>query len=164
MRSSSLNVLLIVLLVLSLALNFFTLLALVRYRDNTLAAVAGLRQALQALGQTPVTTVVHVEQDIPVEGQVPLNATFDVPVDTQIPFSTTVYTTLNLPLLGAQKIPVPIEGNLPLQVTLKMPVHTTLPVSTVYHLVTDLPVQVTLTPENLQPLDKALQVLADGLQ
>ncbi len=164
MKTSPLTIGLVILLMISLFLNVFTLAALVRYRDNTLAAVQELRLALQALGDTPVRTVVHVEQDIPVEAEVPLNGTFDVPVNTQIPLSTTVYTTISIPLLGAQKIPVPIEGELPLQVILKMPIHTTLPVTAVYHLSTDLPVQVSLTPESLRPVDEALQGLAEGLR
>ncbi len=164
MKDSPLVVLLVVLLVFSLGLNIFTLAALVRYRDNTLAGLAELRQAVATLGETAITTVVHVKQDIPVEGKVPLKATFDVPVNTTMPLSTTVYTTLNLPILGPQKVPVSIEGQLPLQVTLKLPIQAELPVQTTYHLVTDIPVRVTLTPESLLALQEALLALENGLK
>ncbi len=164
MKDSPLMVGLVVLLLISLALNVFTLSALVRYRDAMLDGLAELRAALQSIGETSITTVVHVEQDIPVEGTVPVNATFDVPVSTTMPLSTTVYTTVNIPLLGPQKIPVPIEGELPLQVTLKLPIHTELPVNATYHLSTDLPVRVTLSPESFLALQKALLTLENGLK
>lgn len=164
MRESPLGVVLVVMLLVSLGLNVFTLAALVRYRDNTVQALSELRQAVANIGETAITTVVHVEQDIPVEATVPIDATFNVPVNTTMPLSTTVYTTINIPLLGPQKIPVPIEGELPLQVTLKLPIKTELPVQTTYHLVTDLPVKVTLTPESLLTLQKALLALENGLK
>lgn len=151
-------------LALSLLINIFVLVQLLQFRAGALDTIVAARASLRRFGTQPITTVVQVDQMLPLSLTLPIDESFTVPVDTTYALNTVVNTTIRIPLLGPQNIAVPIQGEVPLQLTLEVPVRMTVPLSTTYHLAVNLPVQVSLPSDVLDSLDAALQQAEDSLR
>ena len=151
-------------LLLSLAINAFVVWQVLSFKAAAFNTVVSARAALSDFTMEPFTTMVQVDQVLPLAVEIPINQTFTVPIDTTYSLDTIVNTTIAIPLLGPQNIAVPIRGEIPLQLTLEIPVRMTVPISTSYHLQVSLPVEVSLPPEVLEALDQTLQEIETGLR
>jgi len=151
-------------LILSLLVNIIVIYSLISFRANALNIIVASREGLSSLTSEPFTADVKVDQLLPLHLEIPINQTITVPIDTSYSLDTVVHTTINLPLVGPQRIAIPIREEIPLKLDLNLPIQLTIPISTEYHLDAVLPVQVSLPPETLDALEQALQNLEDSLK
>lgn len=158
------NVVIALLLLISLGLNFYILDALQQARDNAVAVLASARTGLEEFTSEPMVTVVEIDQTIPISETFPFSHTFSVPVDFVYPFSARVNTTINIPLLGPQRIAIPIDASVPVNMDFEVPINTAVPISMTYDVQMSVPVEFTLPPELLAPVDEILQEAEEALR
>jgi hypothetical protein len=151
-------------LLISLTLNLVCLFILNSARQMVRESIATVRTQLRTLEANPIETQVSVDQILPISTTVNLSRTFEIPIDTVYPLSTVVHTTVEIPLLGPQDIPIPIQANLPIKLTAQVPVQMDFPISTTYHLQTELPVQVNLPSETLMQWIQWLSQVENALK
>jgi hypothetical protein len=180
--------LLFVLVVLSLALNGYTIWQLLIFREQALA----LQQRIQDLQQVAAETVsrtireletfdqvsiehtVQINEQIPVRAVVPFRENLQVPIQATIPISEEISTTvaleisqLNLSIPLDITLPlaleVPVDITVPIDIDRQVPVSTTVPIRLEVPIVvnlseTDLARYVELLKQGLKDLEQVLSV------
>jgi hypothetical protein len=152
------------LLGLSLLLNIVTLFLLNWVRLQSIEVLENARTVLEEIQQQPIKTVVDIDQAITLNETLPFQHTFSVPVDTTYPLSTTIRTTVQIPLLGVQEIAVPVQAQIPIQMDMDIPVDTEVPIDFTYQLQTSIPIEVHLPSDALAPVDSLLQNTLERLR
>jgi hypothetical protein len=151
-------------LAISLLVNIFVICNLLSFKSSARDVIAAAREGLSILSSEPFTADIRVNQVIPLELEVPINQTINVPIDTTYYLDTVIHTTVNLPLIGPQRIAVPIKEEIPLKLDLNIPVQLIIPLSIEYHLDEVLPIQVSLPPETLEAMEQTLLNIEAGLK
>jgi hypothetical protein len=146
---------LLILVLLSLALNVFIVMSLASARQ---AIVSGLDTSLTALsgleGETFATTV-QVKQAVPVRASVPFKRDLTVPIRINVPISQRVAfnDTIQIPIrtfVGEYSVSVPIsssipiEMNVPISTQVPIAISETMPISTAINLDMAIPVSIRL--------------------
>jgi len=148
----------------SLLVNIFVIYSLLNFRTAALDIITAAREGLGSLISEPFTADIRVDQVLPLELEIPINQTITVPIDTTYYLDTVIHTTVNIPLIGPQRIAVPIQEEIPLQLNLDLPIQLIIPLSTTYHLDAVLPVKVSLPPEILETMEQTLLDIETGLK
>lgn len=148
----------------SLALNGFLLFSIERARDAALEAVAVARNQVATLSQEPLIVPIKVEQSIPISTVISIDQSFNIPLDFEYNLSTTVNTSVNIPLLGRQNISFPVDTVIPIQYTFQTPIRVDVPISLTYDLQTEIPVAMSIPPEIRASLDNVLAEIEAGLK
>ena len=152
--------LILVLVVLSLALNAALIVGALRVREGLVSALAGAEDALALLSGEPIAFDVAVDQEIPIQTTVPIEETFVVPIDFDYALDTVVETYVDIPILGRQDIAFPVQTVLPINTSFEIPVEMAVPISVTYQLQTDIPVEVELPSELLDAFDDLIGQLS----
>lgn len=137
----------------SLALNVFLINTLLGARRQVAEALGVVAQGLGELRAARFTYVVRIDQNIPINLNVPIRDTLRVPVDTTVPFNTQLQVPIELPFLGTRTVNVPVQTTVPIQMDLEVPVHLDVPITTTMPVQFDVPVQIAVANT---PLDAAL--------
>ncbi|MDY7042085.1 MAG: hypothetical protein SVX38_14605 [Chloroflexota bacterium] len=168
-----LDIVLIVLVVVSLVLNGVLLAGGWRLLNRGLelrrVALGMLDQAadsLDALGNERIDYPVHIQQDIPVDAEVPFEQTMMVPLSTTVPISFTAVVPVDL-MLTTVEMEVPIDISVPVNLEVPVAVSETIHVSATVPLDLEVPVTIDVaeTPlqEYLEQFRKTLERLRDAL-
>lgn len=137
----------------SLALNALLINTLLGARRQVAEAIGVVAQGLGELRAARFTYVVQVDQEVPVDLNVPIRDTLRVPIDTVVPFNTQLQVPIELPFLGTRIVNVPVQTTVPVQLDLEVPLNLDVPISATVPVRFALPVQISLADT---PLDAAL--------
>ena len=166
-----LMILLILLTLLSLALNGVVIYGLLQAQEIALATVADARAALTGIGDDTFSYTFEVNKEIPVAASVPFHEEITVPVQTTVPISTTVVVPINLGIT-TYDMEIPIRTLVPINLEFTVPVSKTVHVATTVPLDLEVPIEIPIadTPivgylEDLDAdLGKLEEKLADPLE
>lgn len=153
-RGARFQIVLLLLVLLSLALNGYLVWQWLTFRSQALAladqadklrrsaldAVVQFRRELQSIDEMIVEYDVQIDEHLPLDAVVPFRQRLDIPIETTVPISQAVQAAfdLEIPQFGL-KIPVevtvpvqlevPIALSVPVEIDLDVPVQTTVPIS-----------------------------------
>ena len=178
-RGVRFQIVLLLLVLLSLALNGYLIWQWLTFRSQALAladqadelrrsaldAVAQFRQELQSIDEMIVEYEVQIDEHLPVDAVVPFRQRLDIPIEATVPISQAVQAAfdLEIPQFGL-KIPVevtvpvqlevPIALSVPVEIDLDVPVQTTVPISL------QVPIAIDLTDAGMM---RYIELLDQGL-
>lgn len=150
----TLFIILFVLVLISLGLNIYLVWQLQQAQQEVKAVVrevgpgvqTSLEQTiadLEAFQNATLEFKVAVDEEFPVEAQIPFNETIDVPIKLTVPIQQDIDTTIVIDVLG-QGLPVdvsvPVDVEVPIDTTLTVPIDRTIDVSTTVPLKLDVPI------------------------
>lgn len=176
-RSAKISIILLfVLVLLSLSLNGLLLWQWWRFQQRVEQTIENskpivqeaLTQAisdLETFEQSTITADIHVQQEFPVQVEIPFRETIDVPIQTTIPISQEIKTTVFIdPLQTGLSIPtdvtVPVNLEVPIDLTVPVSIDRTIPISTTLPIDLNVPVAIKLSETELAPY---LERLRTGL-
>jgi hypothetical protein len=158
-------VILFILICVSLGLNGFLLWKLYTFEQQarTTARKVGpalqesLAQAiadLEALQASTIEFDVQVNEEFPVQAEIPIKETLEVPIQLEIPISQEIKTTVLLdPLQTGAGIPVdvtvPVDMEVPIDVSIPVSIDRTIPISTTVPLDLDVPISIAINDTEL---------------
>jgi hypothetical protein len=156
----------IVLLAVSLAVHALTVWRLLSVRQTLRDQVDQLASSVQAAKSSQVSYNLAIDQQVPIDIDVPIQRSLDVPIDTEV----RINQTINLPVqtaLGNFDIPVPLDTTIPVSTTVPIAFDQTVNISTTVPIRLDVPVQIDLGSDQvagyLDRLYAALLELRDKL-
>ena len=150
----TLFIILFVLVLISLGLNIYLVWQLQQAQQEVKAVVrevgpgvqTSLEQTiadLEAFQNATLEFKVAVDEEFPVEAQIPFNETIDVPIKLTVPIQQDIDTTIVIDVLG-QGLPVdvsvPVDVEVPIDTTITVPIDRTIDVSTTVPLKLDVPI------------------------
>jgi len=150
----TLFIILFVLVFISLGLNVYLVWQLQQTQQEVKAVVqkagpgvqTSLEQTiadLEAFQNATLEFKVAVDEEFPVEAQIPFNETIEVPIKLTVPIKQNIDTTIVLDVLG-QGLPVdvsvPVDVEVPIDTTITVPIDRTIDVSTTVPLKLDVPI------------------------
>ena len=141
---SRMNTLFLVLIIVLLAVNAYTLVLLARARSIARTEVVALSEQLNTLRNDTISFTLPVRQEVPISAQVPVNQQLTVPISTSIFIDTSVQVPINTPL-GNTSISVPVRGNFPVRVDVPVTIDTNLEVKTSVDLDLQLPINIPMS-------------------
>jgi len=151
----------VALLAISLLVHALTIARLLSVRNTLRGEVDRLAASVQAAKQSKVRYDLPVDQQIPIDIDVPIQRSLQVPIDTQVRINQTV----NLPVqtaLGSFDIPVPIDTTIPVSTTVPIAFDQTVNISTTVPLRLDVPIQIDLGSSQIAGyLDRLYAALVD---
>lgn len=121
---------LLVLVLLSLALNVVILVGLLAARQAVLDMLDVGLETVSGLEDETFETTVNIKQTIPIQAQVPFRRELDIPIALNVPISDAIEfdETLTVPidtLVGQYNVRIPIRTTIPLD--LDVPINTNIP-------------------------------------
>ena len=160
-------ILLWVIAVTSLTLNVFIVSALLAARQQAGEAFLSAAGMVGDLKASRFDYTVNVDEELPVEANVPIDFTAQVPISETVPISTTVNVPIQFPLIGTRIISVPISTRVPISLTVEVPIKQTIPIAATIPVQFEAPISIELadTPlaQSLDEVELILLGLADGL-
>ena len=150
----TLFIILFVLVFISLGLNVYLVWQLQQTQQEVKAVVqkvgpdvqTSLEQTiadLEAFQNATLEFKVAIDEEFPIEAQIPFNETIDVPIKLTVPIQQDIDTTIVIDVLG-QGLPVdvsvPVDVEVPIDTTITVPIDRTIDVSTTVPLKLDVPI------------------------
>jgi len=158
-------VVLFVLVFISLGLNWYLISQLMAAQQQARAFVREVKptvqnaltqtgQELESLQGSSIEFNVEIQEEFPVQIEVPFNETIDVPVQMTIPIEENIETTVMMdPFQSGLEIPVdinvPIDLEVPIDTVIPVAIERTIPISTSVPVELDLPVAIKLSDTDL---------------
>ena len=150
----TLFIILFVLVCISLGLNIYLVWQLQQAQQDvkTVAQKFGpdvqtsLEQTIADLETFQDATIefkVAVDEEFPIEAQIPFNETIEVPIKLTVPIKQNIDTTIVIDVLGKGlpvDVSVPVDVEVPIDTTITVPIDRTIDVSTTVPLKMDVPI------------------------
>jgi hypothetical protein len=156
----------IVLLAVSLVIHALTVWRLLSVRQTLRDEVSRLATSVQAAKSSRVTYDLAIDQQVPIDIDVPIQRSLDVPIDTEVRINQTIHLPVQT-ALGNFDIPVPLDTTIPVSTTVPIAFDQTVNISTTVPIRLDVPVQIDLGSDQvagyLDRLYAALLELRDKL-
>ena len=139
---------LLILVLISLALNALIIASLLEVRQTTASALDQAVGALQDMEGATFETTVEIQQTIPVNAEIPFQREWTVPVRLSVPiehelrFQETIVVPIDVPLFNLD-IDVPVSTTIP--VSLTVPIETEVPFAIDETFLVDTEVEIDLT-------------------
>ena len=134
-------ILLVMLTLLSLALNGVVIFGLLRAQEIALTTVARAHTIVTGIGDDTFSYTFEVRQEIPIEASIPFNEQITVPIKTSIPINTTVVVPIDLGVTSYD-LEVPIRTIFPVDLEFTVPVSKTVDIVTTVPLNVDVPIEI----------------------
>ena len=154
-----LEVVMVALLAISLLVHALTISRLLNVRNTLRSEVDRLAANVQSAKTSKVTYNLPIDQQLPINIDVPIQRSLEVPIQTEV----RINQTLNLPIqtgFGNLDIPVPIDTTIPVSTTVPIVFDQTVNISTTVPIQLDVPVQVDLGSAEVSGyLDRLYQAL-----
>ncbi|MBN2386218.1 MAG: hypothetical protein JXB85_04305 [Anaerolineales bacterium] len=155
-------------------LNIFMLIGLlVAYgellslRRQAADTISSMSTALEEVRSGTFEYAVQIDQEIPINDEIPIEFVVQVPIHATIPVNTTVSVPVEIPLVGTTYISIPIIADIPINLTVDVPVRQTIPIALRVPIQMDVPISIQIadTPlaQSLAHLQAVLDELAAGL-
>jgi len=150
----TLFIILFVLVFISLGLNIYLVWQLQQAQQDMKAVVQEVGPSVQASLEQTITDLktfqdatiefnVAVDEEFPVEAQIPFNETIEVPIKLTVPIRQDIETTIVIDVLG-QGLPVdvsvPVDVEVPIDTTITVPIDRTIDIATTVPLKMDVPI------------------------
>lgn len=150
----TLFIILFVLVLISLGLNVYLVWQLQQAQQNLKTVVqevgpsvqTSLEQTIADLETFQKATIefdVTVDEEFPVEAQIPFNETIEVPIKLTVPIKQNIDTTIVIDVLG-QGLPVdvnvPVDVEVPIDTTITVPIDRTIDITTTVPLKMNVPI------------------------
>ncbi len=168
------------LVIISLGLNLFLIFQLMQTRRQLLQIVTDVKPALQetfdTVGQELETFQnstlqfnIQIDQQVPINTDIPFNETVDVPVQVVIPVKEEIETTVMMdPFQAGLEIPVdivvPIDMEFPIDQVVSFTVARTVPISATIPLSLTVPINIDINNTDLAPYVEQLREGLDTLE
>ena len=150
----TLFIILFVLVIISLGLNLYLVWQLQQARQEVKAVVQevgpGVQKSLEqtiadleTFRNTTLEFKVAVDEEFPVEAQIPFKETIEVPIKLTVPIKQNIDTTIVIDVLGKGlpvDVSVPVDVEVPIDTTITVPIDRTIDVSTTVPLKLDVPI------------------------
>ena len=168
MSPKSLKVSIIILFILvfiSLGLNWYLISQLRRARQQAINTVQEFKPVAQnaleevdrelaAFQESTVAFNVDINQDVPIQMEIPINEVVQVPISVTLPIKQEFETTITVdPLQSGLAIPVdvvvPVDLEVPIDVTIPIEIDRTIPISTSIPLDLDFPIAIEVSDTDL---------------
>ncbi|MBA3533421.1 MAG: hypothetical protein H0T73_16000 [Ardenticatenales bacterium] len=142
---------LLLLVLASLASNAYLIYTALQLQ-NQLAATsltAGLAldnaaNQLETVRTQEFTLTVPIDEEIPVNATIPFDETFNIPINLTVPINTNVKVPLQLGMLGTFNLDIPIRTDVPIDITVPIHIKRNVPINTVVPIKLDVPITLTL--------------------
>jgi len=155
------------LVVISLALNMYLIYQWNQAQQQFVNVVTDLKPAvaetfdnadkeLAAFQESTLTFNVEIDQELPVNAEIPFNETIEIPVKLIIPFKQQIQTTVNVdPFNTGFEIPIdlniPIDMEFPIDQVVPITIERTIPISTTVPLQLAVPININVADTDLAP-------------
>jgi hypothetical protein len=149
-RLRPLEIVLIVLLGVSLLVHALTVSELLRVRSTLRGELDSLAERIVAAKGTPLTYTLPIDQQLPVNVDVPIKRALQVPVNLNVPIKQNITVPINTGL-GSIDVPVALDTTVPISTTVPIALDQTLNISTTVPIRLDLPLQIDLGSAQLAP-------------
>jgi len=173
-------VILFILVLLSLGLNGYLIWQWQTFQQQTQHTVQeyqqmaseGLAQAvtdLESFEQSTIEFEIEVQQEFPIQVEIPFKETLEVPIQTTIPISQQIETTIMLdPFQAGLAIPtdiaVPVNLEFPIDLTIPVSIDRTIPISTAVPLDISVPIAIEISETELAPYLERLRLSLDSFE
>jgi len=137
------EVVMVVLLAISLLIHALTLSRLLSVRATLRDEVDQLAQAVQNAKQQQLRYDVPINQEVPVDIDVPIKRDLTVPINIDVPIKQQITVPVDTGL-GIVNIPVALDTNVPISTTVPIDFDQTVNISTTVPIQLNLPVQIDL--------------------
>jgi hypothetical protein len=137
------EVVMIVLLAISLLIHALTLSRLLSVRATLRDEVGRLAAAVQQAKQQQLRYDLPIDQQVPIDVDVPIKRELKVPIDTTVQ----IKQQITLPIdtgLGVFDVPVPIDASVPISTSVPIAIDETLNISTTVPIQLNVPIQIEL--------------------
>ena len=127
---------------------------------------------LEAFQNSTLEFVVKIDQELPIDVEIPINKRVEVPINVTVPISKEIQTTVMMdPFQAGLEIPVdinvPVNVEVPIDVVLPVEIDETIPISTTVPVKLDVPIAVDINDTDLVPyieqLRQGISALGDSL-
>jgi hypothetical protein len=156
-----LEALMVAMLALSLLVHALTLARLFQVRNTLRTEIDRLAASVQAAKGDQVRYDLPIDQQIPVNIDVPIRRSLEIPVNTEV----RIRQNITLPIdtgFGTIDIPIPIDANIPISTTVPVDFQQTVTISTTVPLRLTVPIQLDLgAPQIASYLDRLHQELLE---
>ncbi len=111
---------------------------------------------LAAFQESTLTFNVEIDQELPVNAEIPFNETIEIPVQMVIPFKEQIQTTVNVDPFGTgfmvpMDIDIPVDMEFPIDEVVSVSVDRTIPISTTVPLQLAVPININIADTDLAP-------------
>lgn len=140
-RLRRLHTILITLLTLSLLAHLLTFVGLFAVRTMLRSQISQFAEGVQQAKSTTVLYNIPIDQQMPINLDIPIQRTIVVPIQTDI----RINQTINVPIdtgFGVANLPIPIDATIPVSITVPIKIKESIPVSTTVPIRFSVPFQV----------------------
>lgn len=138
-----LETVMIALLAISLVIHALTIGRLLNVRNTLRSEVDQLASSVQSARSSRVSYDMPIDQELPVNIDVPIQRSLEVPIDTEV----RINQTINVPVttaLGTFNLPIPLDVTIPISTTAPINFDQTINISTTVPIELDVPINVDL--------------------
>lgn len=143
---------LLILLLISLSLHFWTLATLARLRAIARQQLVDLSQQVAQLERDVIEINVDIDREVPIRARIPVQQQLMVPIDTTIDLNQAAQATLN-----GRAVAIPIDLVIPIRTTVPITIDETVEVSTTVDLELTAPLSVSISETSLAGYLRGLQ-------
>ena len=168
------------LVVISLALNMYLIYQWNQAQQQFVNVVTGLKpvvaetfdnadKELAAFQESTLTFNVEIDQELPVNAEIPFNETIEIPVKMTIPFNERIQTTVNVDPFNSGfeiriDLDIPIDMEFPIDQVIPITIERTIPISTTVPLQLAVPININIADTDLAPFIDELRKGLTGLE
>ncbi|MBI1880555.1 MAG: hypothetical protein HYR94_20450 [Chloroflexi bacterium] len=121
---------------------------------------------LEAFEKTTIAYEVQINQEFPVQTEIPINQTLEIPIQANVPISQTISTTVMVGAPGTDltiplPVNVPVNVEVPIDTSVSITVDRTIPISTTIPLDLTVPLAIKVSETGLA---KYIEQLRSGLK
>jgi hypothetical protein len=131
----------VALLAISLLIHALTVARLLSVRSTLRAEVERLADTVQATKQQRVRYDLPIDQQLPINIDVPIKRSLNVPINTEVQIKQDVTLPVDTGF-GVVNIPIPIDAKIPINTTVPISFDQTINISTTVPIKLDVPIQV----------------------
>ena len=171
---------LFILVFISLGLNLYLILQLVRVRQQAINTVQEFKPVAQNVltevdreltefQESTIAFNVDIKQDFPIQMAIPINEIVQIPISVTLPIQQEFETTIIMdPLQTGLEIPVdvvvPVDVEVPIDMIIPIEIDRTVPISTTIPLDLDLPIAIEVSDTDLADYIEQLRQGLAGAQ
>ena len=158
-RIRPLEGLMLTMLAVSLLILAFTLARLFNVRNTLRSVIGQLAESVQAAKRDQVRYDLPIDQQIPIDLDVPIKRSLIVPIRTEVRIKQDIVLPVETGF-GNLNIPIPVDANIPISTTVPIDFDQTVNISTSVPLKLNVPIQIDLgSPQVSGYLDRLHQAL-----
>lgn len=109
-------------------LNAALIVVLLSVRAQVALATDEAAQVVGELKSSSISTTIDVDDEVAIDGSVPIETTIEVPIEASIPVNTTVSIPIEFPIVGVRTVRIPIQTTIPVDLRVDVPIDYDVPI------------------------------------